>query len=875
MFEDKLDTIGSLLQEDPTLGCFKYNGKICKTAHGKYNELLGTYCALIDMGVKVSLQQLSPEASAVVVGYDAKLDLEASVEFAKDLQLFFQQEYVLDSFSDNLLSCIVTVGDNTTQVHFPYIRVIREDYNNIHFYNLRTSLDENPDLINLMTRDFVPMYGSDDQEYLCCLQDIGLLDTEEPTLQEILLNLEEFSHMNHTKVEFAHSNSSALTSHEYPEMTETMWLPLILSTDYWRTITRKKDKSREVEIEFRCRERNYPDLEAFKYFVPIVDVPWTDEEHTMFVNMWEPNRVFSPIYWTDVGRALRTFWIKDPRRGLTHWVEILRSTWDRSRKDQKALSPDMVRRTCTSLYKTFLPGEVDIHTLAWYARIDSPVDYYKWHDSWFMPAFVSSLRSTHRDMARAFYRMYWLDIISMKGDKSDLFFTFSNHRLTRDYGGSYVKTLMNNDFLLQYNRLRADLGKSRRETVVGQEVAKQVFLSIEKAIDSLGNYGFKTKVLQELADMFRVDNLINYMDQNRELTLLKNGVMVVAGGDLHFREGKPQDYLSKSFGGSYNEEYSWDHPDVEAALEWATITFVDPDTISFFWKFMASMFLGGNNDKKLAFFAGPLGNNMKTTWQNQIALVIGERCISMPINYFTMGKGKADGATPSTIRLAEGCRLMFSEEPEENVPILTSVAKAEVGNEKKYVRGNYQEGRDITPQHKVIIVCNFIPPIHKEPAMQERVIVFPFESQAIYGAPTDRETQMKTRKFPRDPDFNTKLGGMVDANTWIMKQTFHRYWEERLRDPPADVTRITNDYWDSIDRYTMFYKDYIVEDPTDSIDSFDLFNKFSKWHQSTYKKLDIPDKSKVIEAMSHKFGLEPVDGMWHGFGIKVRNSTNS
>ena len=326
MFEDKTDSIADVLVKDPALGYFKYKDEICKVMTGKYNELVGTYCSRVNKGIPTYLEQLSPEASAVVIGYSEKLSLEDAVEFAKDIQIFFQDEYLLDAFSDNSLCCVVTTGDNTTEVHLPYVRVIRKDYNDLHFYGLLRHLN-NDKVFNPMTRDFVPMYGSDDQEYLCCVQDIGHISSENPSVDQLLIDLDQFDHLGHTKIEFDHNNSNALKAYEYEGMTETMWLPLILSVDYWRTITRKRDKSKEIENQFRRAERSYPDLDPFKYYVPIIDTPWGDEHYTLFVDMWEPNRVFSPVYWMDIGKALKTFWSKDPRRGLTHWVEILLSSW--------------------------------------------------------------------------------------------------------------------------------------------------------------------------------------------------------------------------------------------------------------------------------------------------------------------------------------------------------------------------------------------------------------------------------------------------------------------------------------------------------------------------------------------------------------------
>lgn len=852
--------IEELLEPNPRQGMFLHKGVRCSVLHGMYNVFYGSYCLRVARGETLNIEHILPEASSLVFGYEGVLTLDTAEELCGRIQDAILREYTVDKLSDNYIGCVVTVGKETSYVYVPQVRVVRSDYNSVNFYNMAPDIDSL--IFNPLAQDTLPMYGSDDQVYLCCVSD-KFVDGESS-------GLEVHSHMAHTKVENDIVKATMFEDYEHEGMPETMWLPMALSPDYWRTITRPYDKSAEECRETLKAERVYPDLRQFISVPPVVTTEWTNKDYKMFLKMWRPDRLFDPVYWKDVGKAFRNLWTREPKRGLTAWVQFLIKQWPESRQDVPSLAPGLVLRTCTSVYKSFASTGIDIKTFAWYARIDSPKKYCEWHYGWVMEAFKASFRGTHRDVGLLAYRLFWLDFVAIKGDKHDVLYKFTNHALRKDYGFARIRSMLNNELILQYNRFRADVAGGMRDSTIGHDAAKLIYASIDAVVDSLGNYGFKTKVISELCDLFNVTNLTSLMDQDKELTLLKNGVMVVADGKLHFRDGKPQDYLSTSFGGYYREEYSWDSIEVVNAMEWATITFVDPDTISYFWKYLASMFIGGNQDKKLVFMTGESGNNMKTTWQNQISLVLGERCIVMPVNYYTMGTGKADSASPAIIRLAQGVRLMFSVEPDPTTPMIPSITKSIVGNDNIWARGNYQDGFEFSPQTSAAIVCNKMPPVLQDDAMKERVLALPFESQVTYTAPTDRAEQFKQRKFPRDPDFDSKLVSMVDAVTWIMVQFFSIWWKERLRSPPADVVRITKAYWDSIDRYSSFFRDNIVEDAMDSIDTIDLFTKFHRWHSTTYKKLDVPEKDTVVASMSKKFGTEPVDGLWHGFGFRVR-----
>jgi phage/plasmid-associated DNA primase len=260
---------------------------------------------------------------------------------------------------------------------------------------------------------------------------------------------------------------------------------------------------------------------------------------------------------------------------------------------------------------------------------------------------------------------------------------------------------------------------------------------------------------------------------------------------------------------------------------------------------------------------------MKTTWELYVSEILKDKCMSMAINFFTMGKGGANSATPAEIR-REGSRLMFSEEPEGKVPFMVSIVKSTVGNDKQPGRGLYEETRDIKPQDKVVVVCNYPPPIAKEPATEERVIVLEFSSQVSYDAPKDKETQDKTRIFPRDPLFDRKLPSLIDAGLWIMVQIYPLYSREGISNRPQSIIDATKAYWDSIDKYTIFVEDNLIIDQTDSLEPFTLYGEFHRWHERVYKRMDMPDRATVMKEFVKKLGIPSSDGTWSGWGMRKK-----
>jgi phage/plasmid-associated DNA primase len=839
----------------------------------EHSRFWAFYCDAVKLNEYSSLSENIEEIHQEIMPFAIKLSPCCPKKIYPDLvhriQNYFVNNFVFDSLSDNSPACIITCNQDNTNLYFPLFKLPYCDMKDKYmpdFIDYMSTFDEYKDykFEELYGNGSSPLYGSGDEKYVACFDDIS--DPDE-TREEA--SLSAFEYEAHTKIEQGLINLDDLaksSSLKESQRDELYWLPLILSINYWRSITYSFDKTSKLIEESEKEFKEYK-LENIVYPECLTDNLMTNDNYIMFLSMWDPNRIVNQKYWKIVGEAYYTLFSSNSR-GLCGWIAVINSALESARPNSY-LSRCNVRRVCTTAYSSFRESGIDVKTLAWYAKIDSPKEYSDWFLKWTEEADLCAMTGKEVDVGRSFYRHYWLDYMTCNVTQKPIFYKFKNHKLIRDYAGISLRIKMSNDFIQIFYRIRANVCHQQRQTATKQALTDEAIDRITLTINALKSQSFKKRLLEELSEKFHVENIHLLIDQNPELTLVKNGVICASSTDIFFRDGKPQDYLIKSFSASYRQDYTWDHPQVRELLNWSFITFIDQDTIKYHWKFLASLLRGGNNDKKVMFWSGKIGGNMKTTWQRFVADILGEKCISMPVNYFTKGKGEANGATPAEVRL-DGCRMMFSEEPEEKVPFLVSVIKSCSGNEKVYIRGLFQEGREIIPQHKVVIVVNTMPPIggNKEGALEERIVVTPFESIATYGAPDNLEEQIKQRNFPRDPFFDRKLPGLSDAGLWIMYNMYPEYIVEGIRNKPKDVARITEEYWASIDRYNIFIKEFVVKDEDESIDSYELYPRFSRWHELSYKKLDVPDRTSALEEFSKKFG-SLIDGAWHGYMLKA------
>jgi phage/plasmid-associated DNA primase len=830
--------------------------QIKQESHGEFWKI---YCGLVQSNEILNVKQVAMEAMMLIVRFDNKIDNSHIREIVRIIQKYLKETLVFDRLSDNDVTCIVTASEHTTSIYFPSCRLIAKDMEIIYIPAISSLIKESIEDIVIKVHPFrstdaISLYGSTPEKFIVAYDEIDEGD------DEYYIDLDHFDHLHHTKIE-----QEVIKDKDLPKKNEHFWLPMILSIDYWRSISRPRSTTSPMGVETNVR-KNYDVIKMISG-VQVTDNPFNLDMHLHFIDMWNPDRVVDIMYWMIIGQAFHTLERGDSR-GLNGWISVIGVAMTKA-KTPNYLTGHNIRKKCTDAYEKFISGEVDARTLGFYARIDNPKEYESWHNEWVTEALLGSLTGTEADVARVFYRCYWLEYMASAGDNKTTWYRHQHHRLVRDLTGISLRTTMSSDFRNIYINLKEDVSETQKTSLINQAVCDLILDQIKKIIASLGRPGYKRNLLSELSERFNLENILSFIDANPEITLVKNGVICVSGSNIYFRDGKPQDYLVKSFDASYRQDYHWAHPKVQELLRWSFITFIDPDTITFHWKYLSSLLRGGNNDKKIMFWSGESGNNMKTTWQRFVGSILGNKCISMPINYFTLGKGAANGATPAEIRL-EGCRMMFSEEPENKVPLLPSIIKAEVGNDKKQIRPLYGESKDIIPQHKTCIVCNVPPPVGQEGATEERMIFCPFETQATYDAPATEAEQIAQRKFPRNPFFDKELPGLIDAGLWIMYHTYPLYAKEGLRNPPKEVVRMTTQYWDSIDKYSIFIKDYLVSDPLEAVDGFELYAQFDQWHQKTYRKMDSPDKQAAIKQFTKRLGEPQNGGIWYGYKLRKR-----
>jgi phage/plasmid-associated DNA primase len=261
-------------------------------------------------------------------------------------------------------------------------------------------------------------------------------------------------------------------------------------------------------------------------------------------------------------------------------------------------------------------------------------------------------------------------------------------------------------------------------------------------------------------------------------------------------------------------------------------------------------------------------------------------CVKLPITVLTAKMGNSSSATPELAR-TKGSRIVFIDEPEDDVSLNKGIIKRFIGGDSFYTRALHSNGGDVDVSFKMVLTSNRVPTVpNADKAIKERLRIFPYLSTWVDNPPDSEEERFKTFKFKKDRFFEKKIKVLTNAFLWIMVQYYSVYIKEGLKDP-AIVTEKTNEYWRDNDIYTEFYTEKIkpVYDDNNELNHKvkitlpELYAEFRTWFKESAPNDKPPSKFVFRDYMSLKLGNinDPSKPYWTGytiFGTDANFSTN-
>lgn len=591
--------------------------------------------------------------------------------------------------------------------------------------------------------------------------------------------------------------------------------------------------------------------------------------------------------WYDIGKILYNESI-NKAEGLEAWVTLTNEEID---------NESLTEEICRDVYPTFGTSNLlTMKSMAWYARKYNPVEYKKWHKDKMANFKELALTKFDSDVADALYHSYWLDYVyaTSPGKRSGgTWYKFKHNHWFKMDQALDISHLVSTDFYMEFARMSRDLADQRANTN-DETIREQCTFKItrvEALIKKLKTYSTKQSIIREATTRFHDENFEKLLDTNLATMGHLNKIHELIQDTIYFRDGKPEDYTSKSTGVSYDDKMDeilpdgtkagWKHPRVLQLQKWFGQVFVDVAIMDSFLNFCASLIIRGNEDKIIPILSGN-GDNSKSMIEKLFELLLGVYCFKFDNNSIT---GKGSGGPSPELAQAHGGALGIFDEMEETEGVKAGFLKKVSGGDTFFARFLHDNGGKIEAIFKIIIVCNIIPKINSvQKAIRSRIAIYMFDSTWVEPdlAPKTEEEQYKLRCFPMNRKFNNEIPKMAPAFLWMLKERYPTYLKEGIV-RTEKMKQAAGEYWSDIDVYKMFQLECLeeafkidpetkekVRDRDTKLMVGDCFKEFKMWFKSSYEGEKVPNLRDFKVNSINYFG-KPIDNKyWMGLKIQEK-----
>jgi P4 family phage/plasmid primase-like protien len=529
--------------------------------------------------------------------------------------------------------------------------------------------------------------------------------------------------------------------------------------------------------------------------------------------------------------------------------------------------PDLYVEWVRNFNKT--PGGITYRSILYWAKQDAYDEYMRVRQQTCEHIIDQTiLDATDVDFATVLHHMY-KDRYVCTDLNSKKWYVFKNHRWVEDRGQTLRFNISREMFDLyqkKTDQYSMDVGNYEANTPEHDKLQKKIRRVAEVSI-KLKKTTDKNNIMREAMEVFFDSSFSENLDENPWLMCFSNGV--VDFKEKIFRDGYPQDYISKSTGTKYigktdleeNVEYKEMATEIQ---DFMAKIFPVEDTRMYMWNHLAASLIGVKKEEAFNIYCGS-GSNGKSKLTGLMTKSLGTYTGTVPISLVT-DKRRGIGGTSSEIHQLKGVRYAVMQEPTKGDPLNEGVVKELTGNDMIQARALYKESESFYLQLSLVVCTNSMFEIRSnDDGTWRRLKQVDFVSKFVGNV--DNHTDDTKYVFPKDYDLDTKFQKWAPIFASMLT---HRAFETdgMVQDCEA-VTQATRAYRVTQDYLGGFILEKVVSPaPGKTIKKRELNEEFKMWFQNIYGNRRPPKLTELTDMMVKKFGALGSNNMWKNIAIK-------
>jgi len=534
---------------------------------------------------------------------------------------------------------------------------------------------------------------------------------------------------------------------------------------------------------------------------------------------------------------------------------------------------DFDYNTIPSLYhdwkKYFINKKEDPVTkrsIIYWAKQDAYEDYLKVKEStldYYMEETI--LTQTEFDIANVLYHAFKDKYVCVSYNNKGVWYKFNSHRWEPDKGLS-LRLAISKDLYNIFGKKQETIGNEYQQYEQNDERLEflrnkskqisQILLKLKRTSD-------KNNIMREAMELFFDPEFIKCMDTNKQLLCFNNGV--VDFKNKVFRDGYPQDYITKTTGINYIPYNENNKEMVNTGNELITIMtkfFPIKELEDYMWDHLASCLIGGNPNQTFNIYHGS-GSNGKSILTDLMSHVLGEYKGIVPITLVTEKRNGIGGTSSELIQL-KGVRYAVMQEPTKGVKLNEGIMKELTGGDPLQARALFQESETFETQFKLVVCTNNLFDIESnDEGTWRRIRKVDFLSKFVDDGDNNHVDDDNPYVFLKDKSLKDRLYKLAPVfASMLVKRAFETDGIVKDRDI---VMSASNKYRNGQDHIAAFVNECIERssNPKAIIGKSGVGHEFKKWFNQELGSLKVPKMQELYDYMDKKFGQHKTKG-WVG-----------
>jgi P4 family phage/plasmid primase-like protien len=401
------------------------------------------------------------------------------------------------------------------------------------------------------------------------------------------------------------------------------------------------------------------------------------QEVLKLINLLNEDRANNYDDWIKVGFIFCNE-LKENGRSIYHQFSSISTKYNKKETDQK--------------YNSFfndVENKLTIATLKMMAREDSPEEYAELYKN------EGNIKSTYslleKDIAEYIIIKHLNNNFICHQLKPNEFHYFNGNSWVYDAGTHKLLKIIYDDLIKEYESIYFNTLDEKEKDITNKLIKKLK-----------GKLTFINSIIDWIALLTFNSKFFEIIDENPDLLGFDNGVYEI--NNKLFREGKREDYITKTTGYDFPVQKDYGHK--EDIKDFLRKVFPDENIKKFVVQTQAQA-LSGRKTEDLIYTHTGRGGNGKSIFTEILKNVFGDYFLNIPVAMLTKANNKGHNDPDPYMAKLKGVRYAISNEPKDGSSFNDSLIKNLASQEGLQYRLLYSnEPKDLNIQLKLNIYCN-------------------------------------------------------------------------------------------------------------------------------------------------------------------------